>query len=120
MKTIQQKTILLSLFPFIILFQACSSKNVVSVSETHLYNQQFGLHQNQMVDTIIQQELWAINSPTEVEYAFNADPSVTNQLTIEPDAFLAEDFVPSEPVISYKYKFDKKFYDKPKWRKAEF
>jgi hypothetical protein len=93
---------------------------VVSVSETHLYNNNYGLHSNVEVDRIIQNELMAMNDPTEVELPNYTNPAWTSELKVEEGAFLAEDYVPTEPVISYKYKFDKKFYDTAQWRKAEF
>jgi hypothetical protein len=113
--------LLLSILSFTLAFNGCSSsKNVVSVSETHLYNNNYGLHSNVEVDSIIQNELMAMNNPAEVENTHSINPEWTTELKMDDDAFLAEDYVPIEPVISYKYKFDKKFYDKAEWRKSNF
>jgi len=115
------KFLLLSILSFSIFFNGCTSHHdVVSVSETHLYNNNYGLHSNIEVDTTIKNELMAMNSPTEVEMPQSSNPEWTTELKMDSDAFLAEDYVPTEPVISYKYEFDKKFYDTPTWRKAEF
>ena len=113
--------LLLLILSFTLLFNGCSStKSVVSVSETHLYNNNYGLHSNLEVDNIIQNELMAMNNPTEVDMSQPLDPEWTTDLKMDDDAFLAEDYVSTEPVISYKYEFDKKFYDKAEWRKANF
>lgn len=120
MKT-TQNFLLLPLVSFMLFFNGCSShQDTVSVSETHLYNNNYGLHSNVEVDTIINNELMAMNSPTEVEPSQSSNPEWTTELKMEEGTFLAEDYVPTEPVITYKYKFDKKFYDTPTWRTAEF
>jgi len=120
MKTILNFLSLL-LLSFTLFFNGCSShRDVVSVSETHLFNNNYGLHSNVEVDTIIHNELMAMNSPTEVELSQYSNPEWTSELKMEEGTFLAEDYVPTEPVITYKYKFDKKFYDTATWRKAEF
>ena len=115
------KFLLLPLVSLSIFFNGCTAHHdVVSVSETHLYNNNYGLHSNREVDRIIQNELMAMNDPTEVESPQYLNPAWTSELKMEEGTFLAEDYVPTEPVISYKYKFDKKFYDTASWRKAEF
>ena len=120
MKTLTNKLLTLSLFTFIFLLNSCSSYETVSVSETHLYNNHYGVHQNLHVDTIIHNELLAINKPTEVEKSYSSDPEWTTELKMDSDAFLAEDYVEKAPEITYKYKFDKKFYKTAEWRRAEF
>ena len=114
----KKKTLpLLSMFALLML-SACSSHNdVVSVSETHLFNEQFGLNENPYVDAVIEQELLAINEPTEVEVPLVTDPTWTTELSMDPDAFLEEEYVPTPEVITYKYNFDPKFYSKAEWRK---
>jgi len=120
MKTIL-KFLLQPLIFFTLFFNGCSSSHeMVSVSETHLYNNNYGLHPNIKVDEIIENEITAMNSPVEIEMPENIDSKWTTELKREEGTFLAEEYVPSEPVISYKYKFDKKFYDTPRWRNAEF
>jgi len=120
MKTTREKILLLPIVSLLALLNGCSSHEVISVSETHLYNGEYGLIQNYAVDREIEKELLATNQPTEVEMPQYSEPGWTTELVMEPDAFLEEDYVPSEPTISYKYKFDKKFYDKPEWRRADF
>ncbi len=120
MKTLE-KFLLLSFLSFTLFFNGCTShQDVVSVSETHLYNNNYGLHSNLKVDTIIQDELMAMNNPAKVELSQSTPSEWTSELKMEEGSFLAEDYVPTEPVITYKYKFDKKFYDKATWRSAEF
>ena len=119
MKTVTRKILLLSAILYI--FAGCSSKEeVISLSEAHLYDTNFGLDENIEVDRVIEEEMLAVNTPTDIEAYEPTNPKWTTELTKDPDAFLEEDYVPTEPVITYKYKFDKKFYDKPEWRKASF
>jgi len=121
MKTVTLNSLLFSILSTLFLLNGCSShKETISVSEAHLYDTNFGLHRNAQVDMVIQEELLASNMPTEVDTTTHSNPEWTTELTKDPDAFLEEEYVPTEPVISYKYKFDKKFYDKAEWRKASF
>ena len=94
----------------LLVFTACSSKTeVISVSEAHYYNEQFGLNENLDADQQLQQEIVAMyQAPTELE---------TQGLVLEEGTFLAEDFVETPEVITYKYKFDPKFYANAEWRK---
>jgi len=115
------KFLLLPIVFLSIFFNGCTAHHdVISVSETHLYDNNYGLHSDREVDRIIHNELMAMNDPTEVELPKYTNSTWTSELKMEKGAFLAEDYVPTEPVISYKYKFDKKFYDTARWRKAEF
>jgi len=99
----------------------CSSHNeIVSVSETHYYNQNFGLVQNDVADKEIEKELWTMSLPVEVDMPIDMNPEWTMELTKDVDAFYADEYVQEAEVITYKYKFDKKFYDHAEWRKAEF
>lgn len=98
----------------------CTAHNdVISMSDAHLYNGDFGMIQNDEADRIVQQELVAMNLPTQIEMPQNINPEWTTELTKAPDAFYAEEFVEKPEVITYKYKFDKKFYDHAEWRSAE-
>jgi hypothetical protein len=121
MHTVKTKILLLLTLLSIFLLNGCSShKEVVSVSEAHLYDTNFGLHSSSDMDERLEEELVAVNIPTETDVSQVSNPEWTTELTKDPDAFLAEDYVQPEPIITYKYKFDKKFYDKPEWRTAEF
>lgn len=104
-----------------LIISGCSSHNkVVSVSEAHYYNDDFGLLQNDMADGEIQQELIAMNLPTEIDTAINMNSEWTTELIKDSDAFYAHEYVQEAEVITYKYKFDEKFYDNAEWRSAEF
>ena len=119
MKTVTAKILLISTILYI--FTGCSSKEeLISLSEAHLYDTNFGLDENIEVDEAIKEEMLAVNRPINIEAYKTDNPEWTTELTKDPDAFLEEDYVQEEPVISYKYKFDKKFYDKAEWRKADF
>jgi len=119
MKINTTKLLSLSLILSIFLFNGCSTRSEsVSVSDTHLYNSEYGLNQDIEVDNIISEESLAMNLPTEIEVSSNMNPEWTSELKKDPEAFLAEEYVETAPVITYKYKFDKEFYDKPEWRKA--
>ena len=111
----------LSLLLFTFLFNGCMSKHqVVHTSSSHLYNQNFGVQQNVKADSIIKQELLAMNMPTQIDVAKNMNPNWTTDIRMDKDAFLKEDYVAQAPVLTYKYKFDTKFYDKAEWRKASY
>ncbi len=96
------------LFSSLILFGGCSSHETLS-SDTHLYNDQYGMIHNPAVDVIIEKEIQSVYQPTEIEYQID-DPTYTTELRRDPDAFLAEEWVKPEPVISYKYSDDPRFY----------
>ena len=116
MKIITYSTLLLSLLS---LLNGCSSKDeIVSVSDAHSYNANYGLVENHQVDRTIQQELLAQNNPTEIEQPIG-NQNWTTELVLDPDAVTAENYVQAPTVISYKYKFDPKFHDKAVWRIAE-
>ncbi len=116
MKNIIINTLSLSL---VLLLNSCSSKHeIVSISNIHTYNSNYGLIQNYEVDARIQQEIWSQNHPSEVEiYASN--PNWTTELVLDPDAVTAQNYVQAPTVITYKYKFDPKFYDKAIWKSNE-
>jgi uncharacterized protein YcfL len=113
------KKITLYRLSLLLLFVGCSSTHeVVNVSNTHAYNSNYGLIQNYEVDARIQQEIWSQNRPTEVE-TYNSNPNWTTELVLDPDAVTAENYVQAPTVITYKYKFDPKFYDKAIWKSNE-
>ena len=103
----------------LLLLNGCSSKHeIVSVSNIHAYNSNYGLIQNHEVDARIQQEIWSQNRPTEVE-TYVSNPNWTTELVLDPDAVTAQNYVQAPEVITYKYKFDPKFYDKAIWKSNE-
>jgi len=121
MKIISKTILSLSILSSIILFNGCTSHSeVISISEAHLYDQNFGLNQDLAVDHIISNELQEINMPTQVEKPLLTNPEWTTDISVASNTFLKEEFIPQEPIITYKYKFDKKFYDKAEWRKVEY
>ncbi|CAA6802105.1 MAG: Unknown protein [uncultured Sulfurovum sp.] len=103
----------------LLLLNSCSKPEVVSVSKVHPYGHNFGLVQNPHADAIIQQEQIAMSQPNEIEMPLITDPSLTTELTKDPDAFYAEEYVPTAPIITYKYPFDSEFYSKAEWRTME-
>ena len=120
MKTLTTNILSFSLLTTIFLLNGCSSHNdVISISETHLYDNQYGVKQNLYVDSIIQHELMAANEPTQVDKVVLDDPSYTTDISMDRDAFLAEDYVEQPEVITYKYKFDKEFYSEATWRRMD-
>ncbi len=99
----------------------CTSHNdVISMSEAHLYNGDFGLIQNDAADRQVQQELVTMNLPIQVDMPQMMNPEWTTELTKDADAFYAHEYEEKEEVITYKYKFDKKFYKNAEWRAAQF
>ena len=94
----------------LLLISACSSQQeVISVSETHLYNNNYGVVQDPYSDAMLDAERIAMQSQ-EVE-------DNSEEFSPEEGTFLAEDYVQPPEVITYKYKFDPKFYSKAEWRK---
>jgi len=121
MKIISKTILSLSVLSSIILINGCTSNSkIISVSEAHPYNNNFGLNHDLAVDNIIENELQAINMPTEIEEPQISNSSWTTDTSVASNTFLADEYVQKEPIITYKYKFDKKFYDKAEWRKEEY
>jgi len=122
MKKLQKKLLLLSIATFVTFSTTgCSSHHdIVSMSPVHEYSTNYGLIQDPNADRQIQEELVAMSLPTEVEMPQNLPEGWTTTLTKDPDTFYAEEYVPQKEVITYKYKFDKKFYKTAEWRSAEF
>jgi len=118
MKQLSNKTLIILSSLTILFLNGCSSHtDIISISEAHPYNNYYGVAQNQRADAIIQEELMAMNEPTQIEMPKISDPTWTTELTMDTDAFYAEDYVQKPEVITYKYKFDKKFYSQAEWRK---
>ena len=116
-----QNILLLSIITFIaVSTTGCSShSSVVSVSSLHNYNTNYGLVENHEADQQIQGELLAMNLPTEVDAPRNMKAGWTTELSKDKNAFYAHEYVPQPEVITYKYKFDTKFYDHAEWRSSE-
>jgi len=120
MLSFHKKNIVIISLLSLLTLTACSSKSeVVSVSETHLYNEEYGVVPNPYADAIIEQEIISMSEPTEIEMPIPEDPTWTTELTKDPDAFYAEEYVPTPEVITYKYKFDPNFYSTAEWRAME-
>jgi hypothetical protein len=100
----------------LVFVNACSTSNILATSQIHTYNNDFGLVQNHYADTLVQEEYLAMNKPTEIDIPILTDPNFSTELKMEPGAFLAEDYVQVPEIITYKYKFDPKFYSKAEWR----
>ena len=103
----------------LLMFSACSKQHVVAESGVHSYSQNFGMVQNYQADEAIRQEYIAMSQPTQIEMPMINDPEISTELVKDPDAFYAHEYVPTAPVITYKYKFDPKFYSKAEWRKMD-
>jgi hypothetical protein len=115
-----KKIIIYILSPsLLLLLNGCSSSHeVVNVSNSHTYNSNYGLVQNYKVDEQIQQEIWSQSRPAEVE-TYTTNPDWSTELVLDPDAVTAENYVQAPTVITYKYKFDPKFYDNAIWKSNE-
>ena len=93
---------LLPLCSLILLINGCSS-----TFGTHDYNNNFGLAENFEADQQLRNEEIATNIELE---KFNHEMNNLTKFQPEKGTFLAEDWVQSEPVITYKYLDDSKFY----------
>ena len=95
----------------LLMITACSSQQKsVALSETHLYNNHYGIVQDVDANAIIEEEEMNIQSQA-------MDDNDNETFSPEPGTFLAEDYVQPPEVITYKYQFDPKFYSKAEWRK---
>ena len=110
MKIITTKYTILPLLSSFILFAGCSTKDNIAVSETHLYNSNYGILPDSRADSIIASEIASENEPVEIDSS-SIDPRYSTELEDNHDAFVAEDWVPPKPKITYKYMDDPKFYD---------
>jgi len=117
MKIATKKILSLSIVPSIVLINGCASSSsnsenaeVINVSDTHLYNEDYGLVPNPKADEQLRHELIVQQQPVEVEIPKSNDPTLTTELKIDPDTFTAENYTPKPPVITYKYMDDPIFY----------
>ncbi len=113
MKPITKEILLLSVIPSIFLLNGCASsshREIVSVSNIHSYNENYGVVPNPEVDEQLKEEVLAQNKPVEIEIPKSNDPTVTTELKIDPEAVTADKLIIAPPVITYKYMDDPKFY----------
>ena len=120
MKNLSNK-VLLPLFSLstLLMFNACSSHEIVASSYAHPYDQNFGMVQDFHADAALEKEYLAMNEVNEIQMPIITDPELTTELHKDPDAFLAEEYVQTPPVITYKYQFDPKFYSDAEWRSMD-
>ncbi|HHC11258.1 MAG TPA: hypothetical protein ENK79_01330 [Campylobacterales bacterium] len=119
MKMITTKYTLLPLLSSFMLFAGCSTKDNIAVSQTHLYNNDYGVLPDNRADKIIASEIASENEPSEIDYS-SIDPRYSTELKPDPEAFLAEDWVQPEPKISYKYMDDPRFYNEDELPENKF
>ena len=111
MKTVTKKILSISIVPSLFLFNGCtSSSKLVNISDTHPYNENFGVIPNREADNMLEEEILSEKEPVEVEIPKSNDPEVYTGLKYDPEAVTAENYVEVPPVITYKYKFDPVFY----------
>jgi len=111
---------LFTLTSLLLLLNGCtSSSSITNVSEVHTYDSRFGVIKNREVDAIIEEEVRNQNQSAEVDYS-SVNSQYTTKIERSPDEFLAEDWVQPEPVITYKYKDDTKFYGENELPKDKF
>jgi len=109
-KNILSLPLLLSTF----FFTACSShSDVIAVSNTHPFNNNYGLIKDSISDNLLQQEQMFIQQAEWEAEKENSKPT----LVLRRGKFLEEDYQPQPEIITYKYKFDPKFYSYAEWRK---
>lgn len=106
MQTLIKKILTLSFATTILLLNGCSSHPQNEIMST------IPIAGQNMV--IIEDD----NSYVEEEPFVVEDPSWTTKLVLDPEAFTAEEYVQKEPVVTYKYDFDTKFYKEARWRSA--
>lgn len=95
-------------------FTACSShSDVIAVSNTHPFNNNYGLVKDSTSDNLLQQEQLFIQQAEWEAEKENSEPI----LVLKRGEFLEEDYQPQAEIISYKYPFDPKFYSYAEWRK---
>ncbi len=107
-----KKILSISIVVSIFLFNGCTSTSseLISVSDTHPYNKNFGIIPDKKVDNILKEEVLVEKEPVEVEIPKSNDPEIYVGLKYDPEAVTADKYVEVPPVITYKYPFDPKFY----------
>ncbi|CAA6819129.1 MAG: Unknown protein [uncultured Sulfurovum sp.] len=119
MKFLPKKILPILSITTLFMFNACSSHTILSSGDKHLYGHNYGLVHSPEADAAIQKELITMSLPTQIDIPIITDPELTTELIMEEDAFFAEDYIPTAPIITYKYKFDPKFYDNAEWRRMD-
>lgn len=110
MKLISKKTILLSIFASILL-NGCTSSRVVSVSDAHLYNEQYGVIEDSYVDAMIEQEVQTQHVPAKVDNSvFVNNPTYTKEIGYDPEAVTIENYVAPASKTYYKYMHSSTFF----------
>lgn len=110
----QNRSLQTIIFPSIVastlFFQGCSQHEVLHESETHLYDTNFGtLSAYQDIEE--EQRILAQNEAVYTSFRSHYDdPSLTTELTHDPEAFTLDQWVEPEPVITYKYMHSSKFF----------
>ena len=123
MKTITKKILSLSFISSIFLLNGCSSRNIISISDTYtspIDESYYGIVEDLEADALLEAEILAENNPTEIEIPFSDDPTITTELIVDPEAFTAENYVQTPPVITYKYMDDPNFYEENELPKNKF
>jgi hypothetical protein len=95
-----------------ILLNGCttySNPPKVSTSNTHLYNNDFGVIADPALDARLEYEFRTQNRPVEIDYS-SLDPRFSTELIVDPDAVTLENYVEPEPIITYKYIYSPIFY----------
>ena len=95
-------------------FTACSShSDIIAVSSTHPFNDNYGLIEDATAENQLQQEQIFIQQAEWEAEKENSEPT----LVLKRGEFLAEDYHPQPEIITYKYPFDPKFYSYAEWKK---
>jgi hypothetical protein len=93
----------------------CSNKNeVIEMSQTHFYNENYGVMPNQEADIMLAKESEIEKHPVEV-YDKVSNPNYISIAQVEkeplkPDEFIEGNWNPPKPKIFYKYMDDPNFY----------
>ena len=125
MQTIIKKNLTLYIVTVIFLLNGCSSHQDDIISSIPIAGQEMVIIEDD--NSYVKEELLSgqnmviiedNNSYVEDEPFVVEDPSWTTKLVLDPEAFTAEEYVQKEPVITYKYDFDTKFYKEARWRSA--
>ncbi|MBU1667362.1 hypothetical protein KKC13_03025 [bacterium] len=123
MKLFTKNTILLSaILSSVFILNGCTSHPSISDQNTsykstsyqksaqHPYNDNFGLLPSAEVDQIIEETLANSDLPEIDTSMLINDPSLTTELLPDPDAVTLENYVETQPVITYKYMDSPDFY----------
>jgi len=109
MQSYKERVTLLFILLSAVLLSGCTSNKTVNISDSHLYNENFGVVANPELDAQIEYEFLTQNRPAEIDYSA-LDPTLTTELVIDPDAVTLENYVAPKPIITYKYMHSSKFY----------